>query len=376
MTAAGNVIANPALHMNGQVDIAFDSAAFTLTYVARSGATAPSCNSVSCHDNPLAPSQWGGTISEPQCSECHIQSTNGANPNGDQDTFVYQAAPRAMIDIEDYNTYGHGRTSAFNVSGMSFNAGFPGMTVGGAMTNEGCFYCHLPKRPLNEAVPTEALPHGYPSNPFRLANAAVSGKTWGKNGNCLICHGSDATGFDPDAGLTPTTGPRLRRRTRASARRTTAGTTARAAPAASSAGTATTRTATSATRSGKPIAFMIHEKPIRAHDTAADANGWGIPDATEFTTNTVIFNATWAARPASSTGRTTRTPGGAGQRRVPGLPHERHETSSAPTGPGSTHMTGWQCTKCHSNSNAAQTDAFKQADRLQRLPLPEPDHRR
>ena len=357
VTAAGNVIANPALHMNGQVDIAFDSAAFTLTYVARSGATAPSCNSVSCHDNPLAPSQWGGTISEPQCSECHIQSTNGANPNGDQDTFVYQAAPRAMIDIEDYNTYGHGRTSAFNVSGMSFNAGFPGMTVGGAMTNEGCFYCHLPKRPLNEAVPTEALPHGYPSNPFRLANAAVSGKTWGKNGNCLICHGSDATGFDPDAGLTNYGSKIASVNARVSATHY-AGDHGAGHNGGELCWDCHDPHGDFNYGSGQLIAYMIHEKPIRAHDTAADPNGWGIPDATEFTTNTVIFNSNVGGAAGVFDGpdyTDTAAPDN-------GVCQVCHTTTSKQlaNGTGRTHMTGVVCTKCHLHNSATATGAFKE----------------
>ncbi len=355
VTAAGGVIANPSLHMDGKVDIAFDTSVGTIqTYIPRSGATPPSCNAVSCHlSNPLAPAQWGGIIIEPQCTQCHMAAAGATN--GDVDNYKYKTDPIALIDPEDYNTYGHGRMSPFTDAGMSQNTGIPGMSYGTSKAQEGCYYCHLPKDALSTSPLTATVQHGDPSNPFRLANTGLS---WGKNGNCLICHATNRTGFDPDAG-----GP-LTSKTALNAVVTAAHYGADHLAAGAGKGGEfcwdchDPHGDQSYSAANKLLAYMIQERPIKTHETVEDQNNWGVPDPlTEFTTNWVAFNSeivggTAGWDPLDYVDNNTTN----GLNGVCQVCHTNAAIKYYLAGTTSNHMQGALCTKCHTHNNS-----FKEA---------------
>lgn len=98
------------------------------------------------------------TPTKPQgtCAGCHLGS-------GDVNDYLSNFTS-AVIDNEQWQTSGHGR---------------PGIVLD-------CVYCH-----------DDTVRHGEPSNPFRLANT-ITAEATGQNGNCLACHGAEATGYDPD----------------------------------------------------------------------------------------------------------------------------------------------------------------------------------
>jgi len=115
------------------------------------GITSAGC--FDCHETTgcLPPTKPQGT-----CAGCHL---GPADVNDYLSNFT-----TAIIDSGQWQTTGHGR---------------PGIVLA-------CDYCH-----------DDAVRHGEPANPFRLANTATADAA-GQNANCLACHGTDATGYDPD----------------------------------------------------------------------------------------------------------------------------------------------------------------------------------
>jgi predicted CxxxxCH...CXXCH cytochrome family protein len=106
-----------------------------------------------CHETTacLTPTKPQGT-----CAGCHL---GAGDANDYQSNFTI-----AVIDSGQWQSTGHGQANIVLA----------------------CDYCH-----------DDAVRHGDPANPFRLANTTTADAT-GQNANCLACHGTDAPGFDPD----------------------------------------------------------------------------------------------------------------------------------------------------------------------------------
>jgi predicted CxxxxCH...CXXCH cytochrome family protein len=257
---AGNKIPTTATqHLNGAQDVALDTANAKVgagaTYTA--GKT---CNNVVCHGGTGSLVQWGDP--NVTCRTCHMKA--GVGVDNDTDDYTYGNNTVAAIDQEDWLAYGHGATAAYTESGNP-RANFDNS---GATAVDGCLYCH--------ETTANGVGHGLDTNPFRLKNVAGAD---GKNGACLICHKSGSTGVTV-AGV--------------ARNRTTSPIVAEDHYGALH---------TSALAGGqlcwdchdphgdynyvsaaanKRIANMIQELPVKAHATAADPNGWGIPNpATE-----------------------------------------------------------------------------------------------
>lgn len=112
-----------------------------------------SAGCLSCHETTacMTPTKPQGS-----CRDCHLGS---GDVNDYQSNFI-----SAIVDSSQWQSTGHGQAAM-------------------AMT---CEYCH-----------DYNIRHGDSANPFRLANTGDYGST-GQNSNCLICHATDGTGFDPD----------------------------------------------------------------------------------------------------------------------------------------------------------------------------------
>ena len=112
-----------------------------------------SAGCLDCHQTTVCQTP---TKPEGTCADCHLGDTD---LNDFQSNFI-----TAMLDSGQWLTTGHGK---------------PGISLD-------CDYCH-----------DYDIRHGETTNPFRLANTSAAGAA-GQNTNCLICHGTDAAGFDPD----------------------------------------------------------------------------------------------------------------------------------------------------------------------------------
>jgi predicted CxxxxCH...CXXCH cytochrome family protein len=149
---------------------------------------------VSCHTHQQPPNNaFAGAGA---CSSCHLAVAD-AGTNSDRDEFPPSTTStlKSWVDREDWYATGHGRTATNYTQSNNPPANFPAPT----QTVEPCYYCHAPDSALFTGGETSKHTDVAAGNPFRLANTAVATKpAWGKNGNCLICHGADATGFDPD----------------------------------------------------------------------------------------------------------------------------------------------------------------------------------
>lgn len=110
-------------------------------------------NCFNCHETTgcQTPTKQLGT-----CADCHLG-------NGDVDDYAMNFVG-TVIDTTQWQNQGHGQV------GISMD----------------CQYCH-----------DYDIGHGDPNNPFRLANTMAPG-AHGQNATCLACHGTEATGFDPD----------------------------------------------------------------------------------------------------------------------------------------------------------------------------------
>jgi len=157
----------------------------------------------------------GGTSHDANvpCKNCHAHSTGFAPTNkgcwnchlGASDVDVWTwgnwTGPTPIIATAEWTTYGHGAVTSTGTLGSGYYpSGNPTAkfdTMGSAVGDHGCFYCH-----------SSSTSHNDPNNYFRLNPAnfdatfltSAGGDGW--NSVCLICHGKTATwtapGFDPD----------------------------------------------------------------------------------------------------------------------------------------------------------------------------------
>ncbi|ABQ26024.1 CxxxxCH/CxxCH domain c-type cytochrome [Geotalea uraniireducens] len=173
---AGAII-NPTLHVNQAYNIQQSGGSVTFT-LARQGTdtTATQCSTVSCHGGGGSPTTvtWGTTLN---CQDCH-------GDTADFDVFTIPftnvtstpfntSSPVAKINMTEWTTTGHGKTSGTYASGN----GAAALVVVNA-----CEYCHDP-----------AISHNAAANPFRL-RGNTGGTGWGLNDACMNCHKTDAVG--------------------------------------------------------------------------------------------------------------------------------------------------------------------------------------
>ncbi|BCR05571.1 c-type cytochrome [Desulfuromonas versatilis] len=152
----------PAKHLDQAIDVA---GAKITSWTAGTH----SCSNVSCHggNSPV----WGDSLG---CADCHTRSA------GDQDDFTYDNGTMAMVDTEEWTYSGHGRASAYPVTGNN-GAGF--IAAASGADADPCLYCH-----------DGSISHGS-ANYFRVRD---NGKA-DLNGACLGCHETGSAGVDPDA---------------------------------------------------------------------------------------------------------------------------------------------------------------------------------
>ncbi|MBI3185630.1 MAG: CxxxxCH/CxxCH domain-containing protein [Myxococcales bacterium] len=158
---------DPTFHLNGSRDVN------NTTYIASYNNTTKEC-SAACHNNGLI--KWGK--SSATCRDCHLASGAG---NQDVDDFTWSdkfntgTGTAAVIDAEDWGLYGHGRDGGAYVESGNAMANLDNRSSG-----NGCLCCH-----------SASVNHGDSTNYFRLSNVGGSD---GKNGACLQCHSSTASG--------------------------------------------------------------------------------------------------------------------------------------------------------------------------------------
>ncbi len=161
-------IIDKSLHVNGVYNLQAGGG-----YSFSPAGSPTTCASNGCHGDLT----WGQTGTT--CRDCHRKTGAG---DQDVDDWVYGNGTTAMIDGEDWTSYGHGNTTSYTESG---NGGADLDNGGG---DDGCLYCHDP-----------GVGHNTAANPFRLANVTGADAA-GKNEVCLTCHGSSNAGYDPDGG--------------------------------------------------------------------------------------------------------------------------------------------------------------------------------
>lgn len=146
-------------HTNGIMDV--NPAPTTdFSYVYDAGGS--TCNNITCHGGNAA--TWGASITQ-TCQDCHVSTT-------DLDDHSQANGVGGVISQSQWMSTGHGRvTGLYPVSGY----------VGAGLT---CEYCH-------------SSTHFDAGNPYQLVNTQIDGQ----NGNCLICHKTGSTGYDPGTGL-------------------------------------------------------------------------------------------------------------------------------------------------------------------------------
>lgn len=167
-TTTGTTITG-TVHINNTRNVFEGGGTKTFSY------TPQTCTNISCHGGFGTAATWGGAALT--CASCH----SGA---GDVDDTVYDNGTTARIDSTQWDYSGHGRVSASGNYLATANA--PADLPGAAGTGDPCLYCH----------DGSGVTHGDATNVFRLRN--FSHATFGKNGNCLVCHGTGQAGVDPD----------------------------------------------------------------------------------------------------------------------------------------------------------------------------------
>jgi predicted CXXCH cytochrome family protein len=116
-----------------------------------------------CHENEDAHDGTG----DMDCASCH--AGDGGGGDGDDCASCHSST------LSDWDNTGHGKTTGNYVVSDNPAADLPGAANG----ENSCLYCH-----------DSSVPHSSGTNPFRLNNT--------QNEDCLICHESSATGYDPD----------------------------------------------------------------------------------------------------------------------------------------------------------------------------------
>ncbi len=144
---------NPVYHVNKIKDIAFKNGG-TYNQVSKT------CSNTVCHTS--SDPQWGDSVNNTViCINCHGTS------NSDVDDFTPFNDTRAKINLTQWETTGHGRTSA---SG-NYTSGNPPANLPG----NPCWYCH-----------DNSVLHNTAENPLRLRQHDQFNKRFEKE--CVYCH--------------------------------------------------------------------------------------------------------------------------------------------------------------------------------------------
>lgn len=215
----------------------------------------------------------------------------------DRDDWVIDNDVASLISTTEWTTNGHG-TAAIALPG----------------TNP-CLYCH-----------TTAAGHKLATNPFRLANTAGAD---GENGVCLICHETGSTGYNSGSGLKNGT-KKINSYHYATKHSTSANGGRRCWDCHDPHGDTNIR--------------MIGRLLIK---TSAD--NWGL-SATRTSPTVFTTNATGAGYVSTGTGITAT-----------GVCNVCHTTAGHYTATSGDSHSSAVCTTCHAHSQAAATDAFKNA---------------
>ncbi len=157
------------------------------------------CKICHAHSTGFAPTDKG-------CWNCHLRTGCVGTCDVDVKTWGNWTGPTPIIDTSEWMTYGHGALTSTNTNPGKGAGYYPSDnptakfdTMGSAVGDHGCFYCH-----------SSSTSHNDPNNWFRLNPAnfnatyvtSTAGDGW--NSVCLICHGKivdppwSALGFDPD----------------------------------------------------------------------------------------------------------------------------------------------------------------------------------
>ena len=180
VTSNGTTITDVTKHVNQAYDLqqggTYIATGAAVTFAATPGtSSSPSvCNNISCHGGTGTTATWGTT---PNCQNCHGDTT-------DLDVFTLPftnatsnpfkpSSPVAKVNMTEWTTTGHGKTSGTYASGN----GAAAFAVANA-----CEYCHDP-----------AISHNTAANPFRL-RGNTGGTSWGLNDACMNCHKTGASG--------------------------------------------------------------------------------------------------------------------------------------------------------------------------------------
>ncbi|MCM0080736.1 CxxxxCH/CxxCH domain-containing protein [Geomonas sp. Red32] len=159
-------------HLNRTPNVYFDStkAGTTATWTQAS----TTCSNVACHGGSGSSVTWGSTLN---CQDCH---GNGASASvADFGATFWNNGTMSKFQLTGTGSFadtGHGRPTASGNYPGSANppANFAGIT-------NYCEWCH-----------DSTIGHNVSTNPFRLRNWADA--TWGKNGNCMLCHATASAG--------------------------------------------------------------------------------------------------------------------------------------------------------------------------------------
>ncbi|ACH39873.1 cytochrome c [Citrifermentans bemidjiense Bem] len=176
--AADMAISDRSRHVNGQVEVAFDSSSNptggsyngTLATplspsVKTPGSNYAVCQNLYCHGgNPVT---WGGTVN---CQDCHGGGSDADNFGG---TFWSDGTTGKIKTAGEWDGTGHGRASGTYPSGTAA-ANF-------GVEAKQCEYCH-----------DAGVGHAQASNAFRLRNYSTA--AWGRNAVCQNCHGAGSAG--------------------------------------------------------------------------------------------------------------------------------------------------------------------------------------
>jgi predicted CxxxxCH...CXXCH cytochrome family protein len=186
VTNNGTTITNYITHVNKAYNINANTArtfigqgiTFTATATTNPPTVKSTCTNVNCHGGSLTKVYvWGGTN---KCGDCHFATSDVVN-------YGFNNSTMAKIGRTEWSFSGHGKQSGtYDVTGSPF-AGFSTAARVAGATGDPCLYCHE----------YDAVPHGNVSNPMRLRN--FNHPTYGKNGVCLACHATGATGVEPFA---------------------------------------------------------------------------------------------------------------------------------------------------------------------------------
>ena len=299
-TSNGTTITGAANHVNKVYSLQAGGGV-SFTVAVQGNPTTPSqCSAISCHGGNSA--TWGSTVN---CQDCHTGAA-------DVDVFstpFSKTSNVAIVKTAEWTSTGHGRNSAYTSGNPA--AGF------GAETKQ-CEFCHDP-----------AVNHNAATNVFRLKN--YSTPEWGRNGPCMVCHGTGSAGVT--VGSTTKNGTRKVSSYHYGANH-------------------------GSSNNGGLFCWDCHDghgdvNDFMIHDQVAKISN----RATSAPTTLVAVTFTLSSPPSPVWGDYVKTPGNngicQGCHTDGTLAHFRNNLYDA------AHNPGTRCTACHSHSGSNRPDAFK-----------------